>query len=192
MTTHSYGDNSVNLRTQGNESRRADTETEGEGQGCKGGGPVSLPWISTPTPQHLCFSDTPQPWAHPSLELLASSEQQSEVYMAFHPPEKAIYFSTASEWRKPMFIMMILGCCTIFWWWWKIRSFGLKPGYSSESPGKLGKIFFLRALPSDFDLVGLFWYLRISIFNKHPRDYRHLGTTALSYIWYSFSVSYSL
>lgn len=67
-----------------------------------------------------------------------------------------------------------------------------KPGYSSESPGKLGKIFFLRALPSDFGLVGLFWYLRIYIFSKHPRDYRHLGTTALSDIWCSFSVSCSL
>lgn len=53
----------------------------------------------------------------------------------------------------------------------KVRSVCLKPSCAAGSPGKLGKMWLLGALLSYFNLVGLFWYLRIYIFSKHLKNY---------------------
>lgn len=115
-----------------------------ERQECEGGGLVGLPPVSTRTltdrSQHLCFPDTPRLWAHSSLELRASSEQQSKAYMTFYPPEKATYFSTASEQRRPTPLTMLLGHHN-FPVMVRDQVIWSKTCCTSQPPGMLGKIF---------------------------------------------------
>lgn len=80
-------------------------------------------------------------WANPSLELLASSGQQSKVY---RKSDLLLYHLWMEKSHADNDV--ILGCCPLPWWCETLDHL-MQTRQSSELPGSLVKYFFLQLYP---------------------------------------------